>query len=78
MKQEICGSEQSVSIFGDVSSDAEFFVAIGVIAWLFVIGAIILYTVFSPMYSSNPLLPIAVSNPSKIGNPSKLVTPQNW
>ena len=59
--QDVCGAQQKIIFLGDVSSDAQFFVAIGVLSWLYVIATLVLYTVFSPMYSANPLIPVVVS-----------------
>lgn len=57
-EQKVCGNMQKLSMRGDVSGDAEFFVFVGVISWLIVIAAIVLYTVFHPIYSSNPNMPL--------------------
>lgn len=62
LTQDVCGNSHNILVRGDASSDASFFVAIGVMSWLYVIAAMVLYTVFSPMYSSNPLLPVIVSS----------------
>ena len=44
----------------DTSSDAEFFVAIGVVCMLFSVAALAGYTVYGERYSESSALPIAV------------------
>lgn len=46
---------------GDFSSDARFFVAVGVLALLYVLVAIGLYCFFTALYENKDLVPIAVS-----------------
>ncbi|KAF2349636.1 Marvel domain [Trinorchestia longiramus] len=58
LRQPVCGIEQNIIFRGDASSDAQFFVAVGVLALLYVLAALVMYTIFSPMYSANPLLPV--------------------
>ncbi|XP_037777160.1 synaptophysin-like isoform X2 [Penaeus monodon] len=58
-KFEVCdGTTQRLYISGDFSSDAEFYVAVGVLAFLYIIGAVVLYCYFSHMYENNPLVPL--------------------
>lgn len=62
-KFEVCdGTTQRLYISGDFSSDAEFYVAVGVLAFLYIIGAVVLYCYFSHMYENNPLVPLVVSS----------------
>lgn len=46
---------------GDFSSDASFFVVVGVLAFLYATGALILYTLFNNIYDNNDLIPVVVS-----------------
>ncbi|XP_071532886.1 synaptophysin-like isoform X2 [Panulirus ornatus] len=55
---KVCGNSESLHLSGDFSSDAEFFVAVGVLAFLYVIGALVLYTLFSSIYDNNDLVPV--------------------
>lgn len=66
MQQEVCGVTQNILVRVDASSDAQFFVAVGVLAWLFVIADLVLYSVFTAMYAANSLLPLIVSNLNSI------------
>lgn len=50
-----------VTINGDFSSDAKFFVATGVLAMLYCIFIIILYTLFDELYKNNNQVPLIVS-----------------
>lgn len=54
------GKELGVSV--DVSSDARFFVATGVLSILYCIFISAVYTVFDEIYTSKPEVPLAVSN----------------
>lgn len=56
------GTMQKLYVSGDFSSDAEFYVAVGVLAFLYIIGAVALYCYFSHMYENNPLVPLVVSS----------------
>ncbi|XP_071438875.1 synaptophysin-like isoform X2 [Hetaerina americana] len=47
-----------IQLFGNFSSDAEFFVATGVIAMLYTIAVIILYVLFDAMYQSKGIIPL--------------------
>jgi hypothetical protein len=47
-------------LIGDFSSDAQFFVATGVLSFLYCIGITVVYIMFDAMYQSNGLLPLAV------------------
>lgn len=49
---------QTLYIEGDFSSDARFFVAIGVLAFLYALVAIVLYCFFTALYENNDLVPI--------------------
>ncbi|XP_047473995.1 synaptophysin-like [Penaeus chinensis] len=56
---QVCdGTTQKLYIIGDFSSDAEFYVAVGVLSFLYIIGAVVLYCYFSHMYENNPLVPM--------------------
>ncbi|XP_042882150.1 synaptophysin-like [Penaeus japonicus] len=57
-KVETCDKDEELYISGDFSSDAEFFVAVGVLAFLYIIGALVLYCYLSHMYENNPLVPL--------------------
>ena len=46
---------------GDFSSDAKFFVAVGVLAFLYVIVAIGLYCFFNALYENKDIVPKGVS-----------------
>lgn len=48
-----------VSLKGDFSSDAQFFVASGVLAFLYCIGIVVVYALFEEKYQSNKMLPLA-------------------
>jgi hypothetical protein len=50
----------SLHLIGDFSSDAQFFVATGVLSFLYCIGIIAVYVLFDAVYQSNGLLPLAV------------------
>ncbi|XP_045606733.1 synaptophysin isoform X2 [Procambarus clarkii] len=57
---KICeGNEEQLQISGDFSSDAQFFVAVGVLAFLYTIGALALYCAFTSIYENNEFVPVA-------------------
>lgn len=57
-----CGHpQQTLYIEGDFSSDARFFVAVGVLAFLYTLVAVVLYCFFTALYENNDLVPIGVS-----------------
>ncbi|XP_034248957.1 synaptophysin-like [Thrips palmi] len=47
-----------VSLRGDFSSDAQFFVASGVLAFLYCMGIVVVYGLFEEKYQSNNMLPL--------------------
>ncbi|XP_046406023.1 synaptoporin-like isoform X2 [Ischnura elegans] len=49
---------EKIQLYGNFSSDAEFFVATGVIAMLYTIAVIVLYVLFDAMYQSKEIIPI--------------------
>lgn len=51
----------AVTINGNFSSDAKFFVATGVLAMLYTIAIIILYIKFDNLYKNNNQVPLVVS-----------------
>ncbi|XP_045132593.1 synaptophysin-like isoform X2 [Portunus trituberculatus] len=51
-------SEWKLYVEGDFSSDAKFFVAVGVLAFLYVLVALGLYCFFNALYENNDLVPI--------------------
>lgn len=53
--------QQTLYIEGDFSSDARFFVAVGVLAFLYTLVAIVLYCFFTALYENNDLVPLGVS-----------------
>ncbi|PSN40418.1 hypothetical protein C0J52_09274 [Blattella germanica] len=57
--QEACNRTEPMHLIGDFSSDAQFFVATGVLSFLYCIGIAIVYIMFDAMYQSNGLLPLA-------------------
>lgn len=57
---EFCGTSSKIHIMGNFSSDSEFFVAIGVLAFLYSIAAIVLYCFFSGLYDNDEKVPLAV------------------
>ncbi|KAJ1527616.1 hypothetical protein ONE63_007579 [Megalurothrips usitatus] len=44
---------------GDFSSDSQFFVATGVLSFLYCIGIVVVYAMFEEKYQSNSMLPLA-------------------
>ncbi|XP_021930417.1 synaptophysin-like protein 2 isoform X3 [Zootermopsis nevadensis] len=56
---DFCNKTESFHLIGDFSSDAQFFVATGVLSFLYCIGIIFVYVMFDAMYQSNGLLPLA-------------------
>ena len=61
-KDNHCNQSQPYSfrLIGDFSSDAQFFVATGVLSLLYCIGIVLVYIMFDAMYQSTGLLPLAV------------------
>lgn len=55
-----CSGTESLQLFGDFSSDAQFFVATGVLSFLYCIGIAVVYIMFDAVYQNNGLLPLAV------------------
>lgn len=53
------GQSIQFPLAGDFSSDAQFFVATGVLSMLYTVGVSVLYVVFSTSYEANPLVPMA-------------------
>ncbi|KAF8568669.1 hypothetical protein P879_05487 [Paragonimus westermani] len=49
----VCNSPKRVNLFGDFSSSAQFFVFTGVFVFLYCIGVLILYVVYSDAYSNS-------------------------
>lgn len=47
------------SLFGDFSSDSQFFVATGVLSFLYCIGICVIYAMYDNLYQSNPHVPMA-------------------
>lgn len=52
------GGEEKQHPYGDFSSSAEFYVFIGVMAFLYSIGALVLYIFFDDMYRNNQKIPV--------------------
>lgn len=46
------------SLYGNFSSDAQFFVATGVLSFLYCVGIVLVYILLDSMYQSNGLLPL--------------------
>lgn len=57
---QVCNKTESFHLIGDFSSDAQFFVATGVLSFLYCIGIVVVYIMFDAVYQSNGLLPLAV------------------
>jgi hypothetical protein len=55
-----CNGTDSLQLYGDFSSDAQFFVATGVLSFLYCIGIAVVYIMFDAVYQNNGLLPLAV------------------
>jgi len=55
-----CNKSMPFRLIGDFSSDAQFFVATGVLSLLYCIAIILVYVMFDEMYQSTGLLPLAV------------------
>jgi hypothetical protein len=54
-----CNKSMPFRLIGDFSSDAQFFVATGVLSLLYCIAIILVYVMFDEMYQSTGLLPLA-------------------
>ncbi|MCL4136493.1 UNVERIFIED_CONTAM: hypothetical protein GTU68_044127 [Idotea baltica] len=59
MTVSACSGGESVVFRQDFSSDSQFFVAVGVLAFLYTIVALFIYTVFEKVYSSDARVPTA-------------------
>ena len=59
--QDVCGEDYKLYLRGDFSSDSEFFVAVGVLGFLYSIAALGLYCFATALYQRNVLVPIIVS-----------------
>lgn len=55
------GMTKDVFLYGDFSSDAQFFVCTGVLAMLYCIGIVVVYAKFDDKYKGNPMWPLIVS-----------------
>ncbi|KAJ9583410.1 hypothetical protein L9F63_022245, partial [Diploptera punctata] len=55
----MCNRTDDIHLIGDFSSDAQFFVATGVLSFLYCIVITVVYVMFDAMYQSNGLLPLA-------------------
>jgi hypothetical protein len=55
-----CNGTKTFRLIGDFSSDAQFFVATGVLSLLYCIAIVLVYIMFDAMYQSTGLLPLAV------------------
>lgn len=51
-----------VSLYGNYSSAAEFFVFVGVMAFLYALAATVVYVIWDENYQQNDKLPIVVSH----------------
>lgn len=51
-------TQKAFYMSGDFSSDAQFFVASGVLAFLYCIGIVVVYALFEEKYQSNSMLPL--------------------
>lgn len=60
-KAPTANSTASFYLSGDVSSDAQFFVATGVLSILYCIFIVAVYTIIDEIYKSKPEIPLAVS-----------------
>ncbi|KAF4527272.1 hypothetical protein B566_EDAN006992 [Ephemera danica] len=56
------GSGKTLRLYGDFSSDAQFFVATGVLSFLYCVGIIVVYLLYEHQYQNNNTWPIAVRN----------------
>lgn len=61
MKTTACGQPYSFPFFGDYSSDAEFFVAAGVLAMLYAAASIVYYVFCDNTYQTTKTIPLIVS-----------------
>jgi len=55
---DACGKNFAVSFFGDYSSDSQFFVTSGVLAMLYSVGAIAVYSVLDNLYKADRRFPL--------------------
>lgn len=55
------GSNNTLFLSGDVSSDAQFFIATGFLSIIYCIFIVAVYTIIDEFYKSKPEIPLAVS-----------------
>ena len=55
-----CGNTYKVNYFGDYSSDAEFFVASGVLAMFYAMASLAFYCFMDAQYQENKTFPLVV------------------
>ncbi|EFX81579.1 hypothetical protein DAPPUDRAFT_102301 [Daphnia pulex] len=58
VEEKACGNSYTFSYFGDYSSDAEFFVAAGVLAMLYSLASLGFYCFFGGNYQTNKTFPL--------------------
>jgi hypothetical protein len=61
VEEKACGNSYTFSYFGDYSSDAEFFVAAGVLAMLYSLASLGFYCFFGGNYQTNKTFPLVVN-----------------
>ena len=65
IQSPVCNSTQAKSLvlpYGDFASPSQFYVFIGVMAFLYSLAAIVLYVKFDHLYRNNDKVPIVVSS----------------
>lgn len=60
VEEKACGNNYVFSYFGDYSSDAEFFVAAGVLAMLYSLASLVFYCLCGSSYQNNKTIPLVV------------------
>ncbi|KZS16401.1 Uncharacterized protein APZ42_018039 [Daphnia magna] len=58
VEEKACGNNYVFSYFGDYSSDAEFFVAAGVLAMLYSLASLVFYCLCGSSYQNNKTIPL--------------------
>lgn len=58
----VCDKKYNVNYFGDYSSDAEFFVASGVLAMFYAMASLAFYCFMDAQYQENKTFPLVVRN----------------